>query len=121
MAINRVELVGVVGYVDIKYTENGTAITTISVGFKNGKKREDGKDDYDSIFIKFISGENSKTRVAEEVAECSKGDYIRVIGSLKVDKFTPKGSDKAVEKLSVIGWKFSKVEYDPTTRTWQDV
>lgn len=122
MSINRVELVGRVGWVDIKYLESGTVITKVTVAMKNGKKTEDDKDDYDSFFVTYMNKAESKNNIAEEIGDrVKKGDYIRVIGSLQIDKFTPKGSDKPVENISIKGWKYSKVEYDPTTRSWVDL
>lgn len=116
MAENYFELVGRVGWLECSCTENGTIITKINLGVKKNR------DTYQNFFITFLNKCDSKRPVAEKIAdECRKGDYIRVKGSLNVDKFTPKNSDKEVEKISLTGWAYNLVEFDEGRRCFVDV
>ena len=99
MSDNSFRLIGRVGWLETKYTENGTCITTINLGVKKNKT------DYENFFIKFLNSAESKVKIAEIIADkVRKGDYIRVTGSLSIDKFIPKNSTdgKEIEKLSLM-------------------
>lgn len=118
MSDNSFRLIGRVGWLETKYTENGTCITTINLGVKKNKT------DYENFFIKFLNRAESKVKTAEIVADkVRKGDYIRVTGSLSIDKFIPKNSTdgKEIEKLSLIGRGYKPVRFDEEKRTFVDV
>lgn len=118
MAENSFKLVGRVGWLETKYNDNGTCITTINLGVKKNK------DTYENFFIRFLSGAEAKTKTAELLAEnVKKGDYIRVGGSLTVDKFVPKNSTdgKAIEKLALLGWGYKPVKWDEEKKSFVDV
>lgn len=113
---NSFELIGRIGWMDMIYLDSGTAVTTINLGVKKDKNT------YENFFIKFINSANSKNRTAEKLAENHKtGDYIRVKGSLSIDKFTPKNADKEIEKISLLGWGFKPVVFDEETKKFIDV
>jgi single-stranded DNA-binding protein len=106
---NKLYLLGRVGKIDIEYKENGTILTTISLGVKNYKK------EWENYYITFFN--DTAERLAEDVKD---GDYIRIDGSLGIDKFTPKGSEKPVYKIKITGWGFKKVEYDKEQKKFID-
>jgi len=118
--MNKFELLGRVGKVDITYKESGTCFTQISIGVTNGKKNTEGKKLYDNFYITFFNTKNSNTaeRLAEEVKE---GDYIRVEGKLTDNVYTPQGAEKPKHSLQLIGWGFCKVVFDEATRKYVDV
>ncbi|MBE7713705.1 MAG: hypothetical protein E7Z87_08170 [Cyanobacteria bacterium SIG26] len=116
MAENLFELVGRVGWMDISTTDKGTIITKINLGVKVSKE------EWNNFFITFMNSAESKKRIAEQIAEqCKEGDYIRVKGVLRVDKFTPKNGEKEVEKVSLIGWLFNHVKFDEFEKRFIDV
>lgn len=118
MSDNSFRLVGRVGWLETKYTDNGTCITTINLGVKKNK------DTYENFFIKFLSGVEAKVKTAEIIADkVKKGDYIRVTGSLSINKFVPKNSTdgKEIEQVSLLGWGFKPVRFDEEKRTFVDV
>ena len=116
MAENYFELVGRIGWLDYKITDARTCICKINLGCKKDKEN------YENFFITFLGNLESKRNIAENFADmCKKGDYVRVKGSLRIDKFTPKGASEPVERLSLIGWSFNHVEFDEGRRCFVDV
>lgn len=116
MAENFFELVGRIGWIEIKYSDNGTAICRIFLGVKKSK------DKWDNVPITFLQSVDNKNKVAENLAEQhKKGDYIRVKGVINIDKFTPKNGDKEVEKISLIGRSFNAVRFDEFEKRFVDV
>lgn len=111
---NSFELIGRIGWKELKYSENGTAIATINLGVKN-------KDAYQNFFIKFLNSTNSANRTAEKLVESQEvGSYIRVKGALSLDKYTPTGSVKTVEKVSLLGWGFCPVKWSEEEKRFID-
>lgn len=122
MADNYFELVGRVGWVDCKYSETGTTITKITLGVNTGRKDREGKYIYHNYFITFLCGVEAKNRVAEEIADnVKKGNYIRVRGSLNIDKFIPQNSAKEAEKISLIGRSYNFVRFDEFEKKYVDI
>jgi len=114
MNTNKFELLGRVGHIDIEYKESGTVITQISLGVKNIKK------EYENFYITFFNTKKSETaeKLADEVKE---GDYIRVIGALSMNKYTPQGAEKPKFTLKLIGWGYKKVQWNSEKSTYEDV
>ena len=105
---NRFSLAGRIGYIDMKWTDTGKPRTTINIGVKKNK------DEYDNFFITFFNNKNRN--LAEELAEdVKKGDYIRVSGSLNVNKFQGK------ETIQCTGWGYKHVEFDKEAKKFVDV
>lgn len=102
------EEIGRVGYINIKYNEDvAKTRTVISLGVKKYKKEE-----YDNFFITFFNYKELAERVSEYV---KKGDYIRVKGSLSVNKYQEK------ETIQLIGWSYSKVMFDKEQKKYIDI
>lgn len=122
MAENYFELVGRVGWIECKCLESGMMMTKCTIGQNTGKKDAEGKYIYENFFVTFFNSPEAKYKVAEDFAdENKKGDYIKVKGILKIDKFIPEGSPKAVERLSLIGRAFNKVRFDEFEKQYVDV
>lgn len=68
--------------IGINYTKNNKMYTENTIGVKNRKKREDGS--YCSDFIDIVAFENKAKYLAEYA---QKGDYIEVVGKLRVDSW----------------------------------
>lgn len=114
MNTNSFELLGRVGHIDIDYRETGTVVTTISLGLKNSKG------EYENFYITFLN--TKKLATAEQLAdEVKEGDYIRVNGSLTMNKYTPQGSDKPKFSLRLMGWGYKKVQWNSTKKAFEDV
>ena len=104
---NGFKLLGRINWLDIEYnSETAKPITKIILA----KKVPKTENKYESFTITFFNTKNDN--VAERLAEvCKKEDYIRVVGKIGNSKFTPKGQDKEVTRLELIGWNFKKVEW----------
>ncbi len=121
--LNKFELQGRVGFIDIVYKDNdkGTVYTTVNLGIKkNESGNSNDEKNWDNVFITFFNTEKRKT--AEILAEkVKKGDYIRVVGKISENRYTPEGSDKEKSEVKLIGFGFKKQEYDEMQLEWVDI
>lgn len=105
MLTNQFTLLGRVGWIDIKFSEKGTGVTTINLGVKKNKES------WNNFFIKFFN--TQKNELADKVMNTIReGDYVSIVGKISNSKFTPQGSEKEVSKIELVGWKCERVEYD---------
>ena len=129
MSINKFELQGRVGYIDIQYAENQaqnkvTIYTKINLGIKKaeGASDNDAKN-WDNVFITFFN--TSKSNVAERLAETvKKGDYIRCVGKITENRYkitTAAGEEKEKSEIQLTGSGFKKQIYDEMQQGWIDV
>lgn len=106
MLHNDFEITGRVTYIDIKYTDKGTAIVRTCVSKKSTRK----EDEFIALWVDMFGD------VAEKYAEqIRQGDTVNIKGKLDTDKFTSK-EGKTVEKLLLKGWHFQKAMYDKNTK-----
>lgn len=105
MITNQFTLLGRVGWIDMRYSEKGTGVTTINLGVKKTK------DSWNNFFIKFFN--TQKNDLADKVMNTIReGDYVSIVGKVSESKFKPQGSEKEVSKIELIGWKCERVVYD---------
>lgn len=110
MNSNTFELIGRVNFIEIKYTESGTAYTRVLLS----KKAKD--DNYDSFSI-VLFGE--KAEAASEAIK--KGDSAYFTGRLGVNKYTDKTSGKEIEKIELTAFDSKKVEYDTEKKQYVEL
>ena len=108
MLHNDFEVTGRVSFVDIKYTDKGTAIVRTCISKKSTRK----EDEFIGLWIDMFG------ELAEKYAEQIKqGDTVNISGKLDSDKFTTK-EGKTVEKMTLKGWKFQKAMYDKDNKAF---
>lgn len=106
MLHNDFEITGRVTWVNITYTEKGTAICRTCISKKSTRK----EDEFIALWVDMFGD------VAEKYAEQIKqGDTVNIKGKLDADKFTGKNG-KTVEKMLLKGWEFQKAMYDKDTK-----
>lgn len=102
MKHNDFEITGKVTFVNITYTEKGTAIVRTCIT----KRSQREKDEYMGLWVDMFG------EIAEKFAETVvKGDTVNVTGKIETDKFKTK-EGKEIEKVILKGWYFTKAEYD---------
>jgi single-stranded DNA-binding protein len=112
--MNKIELLGRLNWLDIKYYDSGTCVTKILLA-----RKLPNKDEYESFPIAFFNTKNDNT--AERLAEeCKHGDYIRIVGKLRMSTYTTKDNRKQ-SKLEIIGWNFVKVQWDAEQNKYVDI
>ena len=122
---NQFKLMGRVGkynkeqVVDFKYFDSGKCCAKIRLGVRAGQNK-DGSQKWDNIFITFWN--TDKNNIAEQVAEyLREGDYIQVIGKIRLQEFTPEsmqgqvdanGNQKKVQRVDLVGTSYKRVRYN---------
>lgn len=112
MAENLFELVGKITWVNFESFESGTCVCKTFLSQRTSKKDDEGKTIFNSFLITFIDAVNGRKKIAADYADnVKKDDYVRIKGYITIDKFKPKNSteDKEVERISLIGIKYNKV------------
>lgn len=103
---NYVEMTGRINFIEIKYSQGGTAYTRALMS----KKAVKG-DDYDTFPFTFFGD------VAEEFADkIQKGDYVNIVGVINCDKYEKDG--KKIERVTLVGRHFVKAEYDEDAKCY---
>ncbi len=111
---NHFELVGRVGWLEKKITHNGKIITSINLGVRKSPGV------YDNFFIKFFNTEDE--HLADRISESvSKDDYIRVTGTLKVEKYVPPEYNKSIDRVCLTGWDFKHQGWDKDKKEFIDI
>ena len=114
--------------VNFKYFESGKCCAQIRLGVKAGLKK-DGSRKWDNLFITFWNTDQKNTAeiVADELRE---GDYIQVIGKIRLQEFTPEsmqgqvdnnGNQKTIQRVDLIGTSFKRVKYNEETEDFEIV
>jgi single-strand DNA-binding protein len=86
--INKVEIIGHIGSIDIKEFQTGKSIVNLSIPTKNAYKKPDGEWQEDTEWHRCVI---SMPALVERLkGGVSKGDYVRVEGSIRTKKFTNK-------------------------------
>jgi single-stranded DNA-binding protein len=108
MLHNDFEITGRVTYVNVTYTDGGTAIVRTCVSKKSTRK----EGEFIGLWVNMFG------EVAEKYAEQIKqGDTVNIKGKLDSDKFTTKDG-KASERMVLKGWSFQKAMYDKDSKTF---
>lgn len=122
MFTNKFEMQGRVSYIDIQFKDKNdklTVYTTINLGVKKSDNVGNEEKNWDNFFITFFN--TVKTQTAEKLREQIKeGDYIRVVGKLKENRYVPNGTDKEKSEIQLIGYGFKKQRYDEWEQKWVD-
>ena len=110
MNSNTFELIGRVNFIEIKYTESGTAYTRVGLSKK-------GKEDKYEKFPIVLFGE--KAEAASEAIK--KGDSAYFTGRIGENTYKDKETGKEIEKHEFIAFDFKKVEYDTDKKQYVEV
>lgn len=79
----------------LRYTPNGKAVCSLTVGLSNGKDEKTGKW-RDNTFTEWTAWD----ALAEEVAQLQKGQYISVQGNIKSESWIDKMTKQKRTKLA---------------------
>lgn len=106
MLHNDFEITGRVTWINVNYTDKGTAICRTCISKKSTRKEEE----FIALWVDMFG--DVAERYAEEIRQ---GDTVNIKGKLDSDKFTTK-EGKTIEKMLLKGWTFQKAMYDKNTK-----
>ena len=98
--VNKIEIIGnLTAAPEITHTTGGKAVTKFTVACDRGRSESAGTD-----YIRVEAGE----ALAETVnAEFGKGDFVRIVGSLRISNFEKDGTKRTA--AHVVARKVSRV------------
>ena len=115
-SICKVEVIAHVGSIDIREFSTGKTVVNMSLPVKNNYKKPDGEWSEETEWVKCVF---SMPALVERIKEgVSKGDYIRVEGSLRTKKYTNKDGIE-VESREVTCYQYNMLQRASSTKEGQ--
>lgn len=104
--MNRVSLIGVIGFKETKVLSNGTKLTKLSIAHKETYKDKEGVKQDKTTWIN-VKSFQKLAEIMEQYADV--GSLVLVEGKLQVNKFTDKdGKDTSLMEVLVNEFKVLK-------------